>query len=248
MVDDEVVRRLNALEERTRPTPMARLVDALEKLVIPVVVAILAWAANNAATQIGKGQLALARSQQQREQQEILAERQIKYLGLLYPDLKSKDQDQQIWALGLLLRLDPDTGKSLAYAVLSNPENSKEVRAKARDTIRTILKYGPLSNYTVRMLCSQISSDHNCASPIAKRYADILEREGFPGIISLKQEPSENVYPMGNYQIIYEGEFESEPARYLKRVLDGVDSRRKFELHEVTWPSPGVVSVVFPAK
>jgi hypothetical protein len=251
--DESLEKRITALERRlddkSRPAPI---LQYLEKLLIPLTVALLALIANAAANRISAGQLALAQAQEERQQREALAQKQLKYMELVYPDLRNDDPQRQLWALGLLLRIDPESGRALADAVADNPNTPEAVRQEARRVIRQITRYGPLSQYVVNFLIPREERfKHRLPEPV-RIYEYFLQQDGFEGKVN--HEPSDVLRYYGTFgeseknYILYGGSLEEESAERLKSLLESLNGDYKFDLREVRWASPGVISVLFAKR
>lgn len=251
-MSDSIENRLSALEKRLdRRSRLTEILQYAEKLFVPLTVALLALVANAAANKISEGQLALARAQEQRQQRESLAQTQLKYMELVYPDLRSDDSKRQLWALGLLLRIDPESGKALANAVADNPSTSEDVRQQARKIIRQIIRYGPLSQYVINFILPSGASDRPLPATV-RTYEYLLKRDGFEGRVNHEENSSLELLSLrlqvesrpGKHFILYDSAFEEDAAQRLKLLLESLNERYKFELYEVGWSSPGVISVL----
>ncbi|MXV13248.1 hypothetical protein DYQ93_19785 [Xanthomonas sp. LMG 8992] len=103
----------------------------LEKLLVPLAIAILAFYGSVAADKIAAGQLTLARANVDDRQREFALSLQTKYVELFHADIASGDPRREANALALLRLMDPALAVQLADFVASNPAASPALQARA---------------------------------------------------------------------------------------------------------------------
>ena len=113
---DSLATEIRALREAVKPTPESgwtKTQHILEKLVIPIMLVIVAWVGNKAATEISKGQLALAQSTADTQRAESRRSVQAKFIELFYKDMNSGDQKSQLNSIRLVRLVDSDLAQNL---------------------------------------------------------------------------------------------------------------------------------------
>ena len=153
MMDEKLDRLLAEITEikdgmnKASQSWLEKLLHILEKLILPIAIAGLAWLGSHAATKISEGQLALAQSAADDRKSEFRRSMQAKYIEIFYKELNSGDQASQLNAIRLVRLADSDLAQNLLSLVASTPNVSETV--KANEAQREIEILRPLSGYKV---------------------------------------------------------------------------------------------------
>ncbi len=266
-MEHDLESRIQLLEKKSMG---ASFFSFLEKLLVPIALGLLAYAANSASINIAKSQNELARAKLKladsqfqlakaqdnraalesesttlRTIEESKTAKQLKYIELIYQDISSTDKNRQLQALGLLLSLDQEVGQALAKAVSSNPSNNKVVRDKALRILRSINKYGSLINYKIGIYIEE--GDADLKSYAGKLVLAFTENR-FPGHISIYVKAKEffdKAKRLEFSHIRYEPGAEDDPAEMLISLLNIINPGRQFRLVKTIQPSPNFISI-FP--
>src|SRR5690242_19757757 len=113
---DLLLAELKALKDSLTPKPDSlfdRVTRVLEKLIIPLLIGVLAWFGNQAATKISEAQLHLAESAAEDRRAEFRHSMQAKYIEIFYKDLNSGDTKSQLNAIRLVRLMDGDLAQNL---------------------------------------------------------------------------------------------------------------------------------------
>ena len=155
MMDEKLDRLLAEITEikdgmnKASQSWLEKLLHILEKLILPIAIAGLAWLGSHAATKISEGQLALAQSAADDRKSEFRRSMQAKYIEIFYKELNSGDQASQLNAIRLVRLADSELAQNLLSLVASTPNVSETVKAKANEAQREIEILRPLSGYKV---------------------------------------------------------------------------------------------------
>ncbi len=110
---------------------MNKFFTALEKLIVPVFLGILAFYTARSGNKISLQQTQLIEFQNAKEAEDSKRQLELKYLELFYQDISSADPDKQTKAIGLLSLMNPELGQQLSdwvkeYVTL-NPQSKARI-------------------------------------------------------------------------------------------------------------------------
>jgi hypothetical protein len=93
---------------------MLKFFTALEKLIVPLFLGILAFYTASSGNKISQQQTQMIEFQNARDAEDSKRQLELKYLELFYQDISSADPDKQTKAIGLLSLMNPDLGQQLS--------------------------------------------------------------------------------------------------------------------------------------
>jgi hypothetical protein len=93
---------------------MNKLFTALEKLIVPAFLGLLAFYTASSGNKISQQQTQLIEFQNAKDAEDSKRQLELKYLELFYQDISSADPDKQTKAIGLLSLMNPDLGQQLS--------------------------------------------------------------------------------------------------------------------------------------
>jgi hypothetical protein len=93
---------------------MNKLFTALEKLIVPAFLGILAFFTASSGNKISQQQTQLIEFQNAKDAEDSKRQLELKYLELFYQDISSTDPEKQTKAIGLLSLMNPDLGQQLS--------------------------------------------------------------------------------------------------------------------------------------
>jgi hypothetical protein len=110
---------------------MNKFFTALEKLIVPVFLGILAFYTASSGNKISLQQTQLIEFQNAKEAEDSKRQLELKYLELFYQDISSTDPEKQTKAIGLLSLMNPELGQQLSnwvkeYVTL-NPQSKARI-------------------------------------------------------------------------------------------------------------------------
>lgn len=211
----------------------------MEKLLLPLALAVLTFTIALGTQRISAGQLELAEVQAK-------AANQLKYLELFYSDINdSKKPDRQMAALTLLYIIDRDVGSVLAKAVAANVDNDEKVKDSANTLAIRLKKTLPLVNYKVYFYYMK---NDDWANKWVNFYTEKLGK--FNLIPCEKREITENDWHKkldspNNFEIRYDDIYETEAAEALDKLLQEFDTNNSFTKRIAGGRTPNVLTVFF---
>lgn len=232
-----------------------RLFWAVEKMLIPLAVAALAFYGHSAATKISEGQLALAKSGAEDRREEFRRTMQSKYLELFYADISSGDQKRQSNALGLLRLMEPSLASDLNQLVQASPAVPSSIKAEAESAKQQIQAEsqrianspsGPLAGYVVGIyfIATDIPS---------KKTADAVQKhllaQGLGATVRLyprDAEFMESVVAPRGLEVRYEEGVEDRQANVLLEALSKPTLNRPARPQLVGNTTPRFLSIFVP--
>lgn len=108
------------------------ILNIIDKLIIPILLGILAWTADNSANKIAESQNRLAESQFNIQEDREARETDAQLVDLFGKYYFSNVDEQRDFAVKLISKLtSPELQKSLAELVISNPQESKKNQQEA---------------------------------------------------------------------------------------------------------------------
>ncbi|WP_157835420.1 hypothetical protein [Xanthomonas sp. SHU 166] len=259
VTQDKVFSKLEELEKlisQNKPNWFERVFWGIEKALIPITVAVIAYLGNQAATKISHGQLALARAAADDRKAEFSRTMQSKYLELFYRDITSKEPREQANAMALLQIMDPSLARDLSAFVQAStsvtPALKAEVKAESQKLeaaaqVPTRRDSGPLSGYKVGIYF--LASDTGAAKA-ADKIETHLRSQGFRGFIQRYPSSPEfwdKVVPPTTLEIRFEEGLEDRQANALKSLLTSAPLRRKAELLPVGNTTQNFISIFVPS-
>ncbi|HEX8276466.1 MAG TPA: hypothetical protein VF615_27745 [Longimicrobiaceae bacterium] len=228
----ELAQRLAVLEAKleARETRRARFLDVADRVLVPLAVALLAFATGWASYRTSAGQFALARAIEARQAREAVEARQLKYVELFYRDIADPAPARQMAAASLLSVLQPEYSRPLLRVIESNPALSAEVRRQALGQVAVSNRFGPLINYRIAIFYPTTEPNLRNAARIIQAK---LAQERFPGEVTLRPSTDQVLgsmrLPDGN-EIRFDRHYEEEAARELQRVLNSYGPHFAFKL------------------
>ncbi len=87
---------------------------ALEKLIVPIFLGILAFYTASSGNKISQQQTQMIAFQNAKDAEDSKRQLELKYLELFYQDISSTDPEKQTKAIGLLSLMNPDLGQQLS--------------------------------------------------------------------------------------------------------------------------------------
>ena len=219
----------------------------LEKLVIPVMLGVVAWAGTQAATEISKGQLNLAASAAEDRKAEFRRAMQAKYIEIFYKDLNSGDQKSQLNAIRLVRLVDGELAQTLLDLVAITPGVSEAVVAKAGEARSALEALLPLRGYKVGIYFHK--NDPPSVSTVLK-LQDRLKAAGFTGTV--QPFPSDEAFfarPNNlalTLEVRYEDGIEDEASDALLGIVQRVDDRTQWRKQLVSNRTANFLSIFVP--
>jgi len=110
---------------------MNKFFTALEKLIVPIFLGILAFYTASSGNKISQQQTQLIEFQNAKDAEDSKRQLELKYLELFYQDISSTDPEKQTKAIGLLSLMNPELGQQLSnwvkeYVTL-NPQSKARI-------------------------------------------------------------------------------------------------------------------------
>jgi hypothetical protein len=245
MTSDDLEVRIKQLEERGAAP--SRWFLLIEKLVLPLALALIAYFAKVASDDIAAAQVEVARANvriaeaaEKRAATTAVESRQLKYLELFYRDLRDRDATNQQASLSLLYVLEPTVARSVAKAVVASPATPPALRQQVNTLINDMERFGPLINY--RLVIYHPPTDPSVALQLVSN----LRRLGFKGDIRTDAKPESFAgdHRQSGYHFRYDKVYEAAAAEYLRKVLPECLPGEKFsELHVTGARTDGALTV-----
>lgn len=241
----EIMKRLEEIENhlKHKSSKLSRVLELIEKLLIPFALCVLAFIANHATNKFSDAQLELAKGQNLRQESESKDNLQLKYIELFYQDITSRDVDKQAAALSLLRLMKPAIGELFAHWVQSNSKLSPELRAKAESIGKNIASFGVLGDYKIGIYFLEGRQD---LSKVALDIQSKLIQHGFTGLIQLYPKDKQFfdlVVPPEAFEIRYESEYEEDAANLLETILKTIYPAAPFEKKPVWTRTTNFISI-----
>ena len=218
----------------------------IEKLVLPLAIAYLAYSGAQAANNLADANYRLAVESANDRKDEFRRTMQSKYVELFYKDIASDDPKTQRLALGVLEAIEPSTAAEIGRAVASVSSISQAVREKVVAAAPAVR--GPWSNYTIGIYFD--FTDRNAASK-ASLIEERLRRSSLFGRVRAYPLNSEQlaalVLPTG-LEVRYDGAEELEVAKAVAKQLNAMDKANKPNFVEASPSTLNFVSVFVPAE
>lgn len=198
--------------------------EILEKLLIPVLLGILAFATNHAGNQISEAQLELSRSQLKlaeaqnaRQDSESKSNLQAKYIELFYKDISSQDVEKQKSALSFLKLISSEAAAPLLDWATINVKTEVESQVK---TARREINSRILSDYKIVIFFPENNEKLlQTAQSIKQSLVDYGLVENQVGLEEKNAAFFNSLgYPKG-YEIRYDSGKEDEAAKLLENIL-----------------------------
>jgi hypothetical protein len=210
-----------------------KILEVLEKLLIPVLLGILAFITNRAGNQISEAQLELSRSQLKlaeaqnaRQESEARSNLQTKYIELFYKEISSQDAKKQEYALSFLKLISPDVAAPLLgwATIYVKPEVQPQVNT-ARNEINSRI----LSSYEIVLYFPENNQDSLKSAQDIKR--SLLEYGLGENQVKLEKKDDTFFqrlgYPKG-YEIRYDKGSEEDAAQLLESILKRAYPSKQF--------------------
>ncbi|ALF52025.1 hypothetical protein ACX27_02820 [Nostoc piscinale CENA21] len=219
---DKIIAHLNHLESQIKPkeSKFSKVVETVEKLMIPIALGVLAFITSQAANQISQAQLELAQSQSASQDAEFKDNLQVKYIEIFYRDMSSTDKTKKKSALSLLTLMKPEIAKPLLdWAKLNIPEelqgDAKSVAKNINNEIVNILGKYMINIYYI--------NNDSSLSNVAQNIKDALTKYGLKADRIVLNNKGEDFfralgYPTA-YEIRYDPGSEDNAAELLTKVL-----------------------------
>jgi hypothetical protein len=257
---DEVLRKITSIEDslkKAKPKWYERIFWAVEKALIPIMIAVLAYYGNQAATKISERQLVLAKSNAEDRKAEFRRTMQSKYLEMFQRDIVSADPRQQASALGLLRLMDPALASDASTLVQTSTQISPAVKAEVRveaqkveaaaQTATRPQGTGILARYKIGIY--YLSNDA-ASVRTAQAIQLYLRQQGLSNLIALypsNQEFMDSVVPPSALEVRFEEGMEDKQAQALVIALDRQPIARRANLVPVGNQTPNFISVFVPS-
>lgn len=226
--------------------------DILEKIVLPIAVAILAYYGKQASDQISASQISVARQQVEvarlqleRQKTEADSNLQLKYIELFYHDIQDADPKRKQGSIALLSAMQPTVAQVVSRAIVSDPATPLAVRQQVAVALVNSRRFGPLINYTLVVYYPASSAAD------ARALLDGLVRLGFSRDgIELRERPHTFIDDAAKfgYHIRYDDVYENEAADYLARNLSEILPGKVFTKVRVTGSRTDGVLTIFLFK
>jgi hypothetical protein len=254
---DEVLRKISSIEDslkKAKPKWYERVFWAIEKALIPIMLAILAYYGNQAATKIAEGQLVLARSNAEDRKAEFRRSIQSQYLQIFLRDINSVDVRQQNIAKGLFKHLDPVLWNEVEAIVQSSPQISPALKAEVQVESQKLVAAaqtprgtGALAGYKIGIY---FLSNDAASVRTAQSLQAHLRQQGLTNLISLypsNQEFMETVNPPSSLEVRFEEGIEDRQAKTLVDILSRPPLTRNATQIPVGSQTPNFVSIFVPS-
>ena len=244
-----IIAKLDDLKGAMTPKPESlfdRLLRVLEKLVLPVLVGLLAWVGNQAATKISEGQLELARAAAEDRRLEFQRGMQAKYLEIFYKDLNSGEQSGQLNAIRLLRVVDSDLAERLIALVTITPGVTQVVIEKANEAKRDLDQLRPLSGFKIGLFYYR---DNEASTSQATRSREQLQKLGFSGTIQMIPSDDESLKafdPPKSVEVRYEAGIEDDASMALLGIVQPVVAPAKIDRFMVRNRTANYISIFYP--
>jgi hypothetical protein len=255
---NQLIRDLSRLREEVsekRPKWWERVFWMIEKMIIPLSIAAVAFFGDMAATKISEGQLALARAGADDRKEEFRRTMQVKYVELFYAEIASGDSGRQNNALGLLKLMDPVMALELSAFVAANPGVSSAVKAQAETARQRIQsesqklspQYGsPLDGYVIGIYFIAMDKAAEAASNQIRRHLLSLGLQNTVRLYPSTQEFMESVVPPDSLEVRYEAGIEDRQATMIADALGAPPLSAKATQRTVGSRTPNFVSIFVP--
>lgn len=234
--------RIEAVLSRTESGRKQRVMWALEKLAIPIAVAIVGYVANDAANKISTAQLALAKAQHESNHEEFKTATQLKYLELFYRDIVSPEETVRARAVSLLHVMAPELASSVSSFVAADPNIPTATKAAVKEGARDILVRGPLAVYKIGIyyLAGDVVLESRAKS-LASALAGV-------GLSAVEVNPRDAGFmsrfkPAARIEVRYEAANESQHASDLADILRGIRPGEEVKTRPVRTSTPNFISI-----
>ncbi len=246
---EEKINRVLAVTEsmnrrlETSGTVFRRSLRYGERLIIPIMLGLLAFVANNASNRISESQLKLAEEESARRVTEFQAQIQVELLKIFYRDITSGDSTKQTDAILLLQSMDDKLATTFAGFVERKSSIPPEIRSQATQIRRSIETLAPLSGYKIGIYPLPASVE---LKSLALDISDKFRQKGFKGNIQIYDKDisffHKVVMPNG-YEIRYEQGDEDDQADLMQSLLEEFYPGEQFKKQTVTNRTRGFISI-----
>ena len=211
-------------------------IEIIGKLLVPLLIGLLAYIANQSANKISDAQHMSA-------QQEKKTNEELKYLEIFYQEISSNDLSRQKMALAILRAMQPNLASKLAAAVAQDESKQKGIREEAESVRKDIEKFGQLNQYKIGIY---FHKDNNDLSKMASELRENLMKQGIKSFIQFY--PKDDVFfsrfgsPKG-IEVRFEEAYEDEVADQLVNLLSEIYPAKKFSKRKVKNRTANFISI-----
>ncbi len=234
--------RIESMLRRAEPGWKDRVVWALEKLAVPIAVAIVAFVANNAANRISEGQLALTKAQHEKSYEEFRTVTQLKYLELFYRDIVSPEESIRARAVALLQIMAPELARDVSSFVAANPDIPVATKFAVREGAKSIIVRGPLASYKIGIyFLAEDAASESKAKSLASGLKEI-------GLTTIEINPRDAAFMnrfnvASGLEVRYEIANETQQAFDLAEILRGISPNEAVTTRPVRNSTPNFISI-----
>jgi hypothetical protein len=221
-----------------------RVFDLLEKVLVPLILALLVFTNQQAQVRISRAQTKLA--EEQAKMAAIQGEQgfNIECVKLFFNDICGSDPKRQRMAMALLALLNDSLAKPLADGVAQDSSAVSRPVLEAARAVQVDIGARELRMYKVVIYCPKDNETYMRDAELIRD--SLLSHIVAESVVVRRVEWSwfvDHRYSDG-YQIRYEADTESGVARYLKSLLESVKPGREFRLETIVGRTPQFISVL----
>lgn len=216
-----------------------RILDAIGKIIIPLLLAVIAYQQNTAAS---------ARDEtSKREQRDAaLRERQIKYIELVWSSVIGTDERAKLLAMKLLKSMDSATAATISSAVSQDTTQPEAVRKAASDAVTNTSLY-TLKGFNIDIfLMDGPGLEHRRV--MADSIAALIQQQNLGNRVRIRSYNETSLHlgqPRGD-EVRFDSEGELASAQALAALLNSQNLSWNFQLRKVQTSTPGYLSIIIP--
>lgn len=247
-MEDKIERILSLSETTNRRleesnSVSAKILHIFEKLLVPIMLGVLAFVANDASNKIAESQLALSSQESDRRRAEFQAQIQTKYIELFYTEISSGDGSRQTNALQLLRLMDNDLAASFATLVGQQEGVSADIKTEALNIKSNVEYFSVLSGFKIGIYYLPANQE---LPSLAANISNSLKNKGFNGNIQIYKKNfsffKKVAMPKAN-EIRYEPGIEGQQADLLVEFLSELYPNKKFTKRAVHNRTSSFISI-----
>ena len=214
-----------------------RILDAVAKIIIPLLLAVIAWQQNQAAQ---RRSAELTKEQAEATQRQI----QLKYIELVWTSMIGKDDNAKLLSMKLLKSLDSTTAATLSSAISQDATQSQEVRKAASDAV-TNTALDVLKGMRIDIFLKD-GSGRERRQATADSIQRLIAQQNLGNTVRIR------IYTEGDFptsparanEVRFDSEKELLSAQVLAALLNGENPGRNFQLRKVRTSTPGYLSIM----
>lgn len=214
-----------------------RVLDAVAKIIIPLLLAVIAHQQNEAATQ---------REANYKEEQKdaALRERQLKYIELVWSSVTGTDERAKLLSMKLLKSMDSATAATISSAVSQDTTQPEAVRKAASDAV-TNTALDVLKGMRIDIFLKD-GSGRERRQAMADSVQRLIAQQKLDNTVRIRTYTDGDfpTSPARANEVRFDSEEELLSAQVLAALLNGDNLRWNYQLRKVRTPTPGYLSIM----